>query len=262
MTDQKPQGEDRSEEVQTRREPRDAAFWAQRVERLEVSDVPEGASNVNVQGRREVGALQGFGQLWQKTYQVRLTGVEVTPQEVVKAWKERFPELQPPNSRFYPSMAGVAPGEVLFISASIGGMPVYTGVRVIYADDESFTVMTPEGHPESGWNTFSAHTDEDGVTVAQVQSLARASDPVYELGFRLFGSTKQEKIWTHVLSSLVARSGVREQVSLQRTLVDPKLQWSRVGNFWHNAGGVRSVIYMIAAPVLRGVRGLMRRGRK
>ena len=64
-----------------------------------------------------------------------------------------------------------------------------------------------------------------------------------------------------MLSSLAARFGVREQVSLQRALVDPKLQWSRVGNFWHNAG-VRSVIYMIAAPVLRGVRGLMRRGRK
>ena len=38
------------------KQPRDAAFWAQRIERLEVSDVPEGAANVNVQGRREVGA--------------------------------------------------------------------------------------------------------------------------------------------------------------------------------------------------------------
>jgi hypothetical protein len=39
------------------KEPRDAAFWARRIVRLEVSDVPEGAANVNVQGRREVGAL-------------------------------------------------------------------------------------------------------------------------------------------------------------------------------------------------------------
>jgi hypothetical protein len=38
------------------------------VEKLEVSDVAEGAANVNVQGRREVSALQGFGKLWQKTY--------------------------------------------------------------------------------------------------------------------------------------------------------------------------------------------------
>ncbi len=51
-----------------KKQPRDAAFWVRWVERLEVSDVPEGAANVNVQGRREVGALQGFGRLWQKTY--------------------------------------------------------------------------------------------------------------------------------------------------------------------------------------------------
>ncbi len=127
----------------------------------------------------------------------------MTPEEAVQVWKERFPEFQPPNSRFYPSMAGVAPGEVLFISASVGGMPVHTGVRVIYADDESFTVMTPEGHPESGWNTFSAHADDDGTTVAQIQSLARANDPVYEIGFRIMGATEQERIWTHVLKSLV-----------------------------------------------------------
>src|SRR5918997_4977252 len=207
---------------------RDAAFWAQRVERLEVSDVPAGAANVNVQGRREVGALQGFGKLWQKTYRVRLTGAEVTPEEAVKVWKERFPEFQPPNSRFYPSMPGVAPGEVLFISASVGGIPVYTGVRVIYADEESFTVMTPEGHPESGWNTFSAYRDEDGITVAQIQSLARADDPIYEMAFRIVGSTAQERIWTHVLKSLGAHFGVNEPVTLEKVCVDPKLQWSLV----------------------------------
>ena len=177
-------------------QPRDAAYWAQKVEKLEVSKVPTGAANVNVQGRREVGPLQGFGKLWQKTYRVRLAGVQVIPVEVVRVWKEHFPEFQPPNSRFYPSMAGVAPGEVLFISASVGGMPVYTGVRVIYADEESFTVMTPEGHPESGWNTFSTYQDVDGTTVAQIQSLARADDPIYEIAFRIVGSTAQERIWT------------------------------------------------------------------
>jgi hypothetical protein len=244
-------------EEQEEAQPRDAAFWAKWVERLEVSDVPEGAANVNVQGRREVGALQGFGKLWQKTYRVRLTGAEVTPEEAVKHWKERFPEFQPPNSRFYPSMAGVAPGEVLFISASVGGVPVYTGVRVIYADEESFTVMTPEGHPESGWNTFSAYQDEDGTTVAQIQSLARANDPIYEIGFRIVGSTTQERIWTHVLKSLAAHFGVNEPVSLEKVCVDPKLQWSYVKNVWQNAGA-RSMLYTIAGTG-RWVRSLMRR---
>jgi hypothetical protein len=239
------------------RQPRDAAFWAKRIERLEVSDVPEGAANVNVQGRREVGALQGFGKLWQKTYRVRLTGVDVAPEEAVRVWKEHFPEFQPPNSRFYPSMAGVAPGEVLFISASVGGMPVYTGVRVIYADDESFTVMTPEGHPESGWNTFSAYYDDDGTTVAQIQSLARANDPIYEVGFRIVGSTTQERIWTHVLKSLAAHFGLNEPVTLEKVCVDPKLQWSYVKNVWQNAGA-RSMLYTMVG-LGRRMRNLMRR---
>jgi hypothetical protein len=216
--------------------------------------VPKGAAGVNVEGRREVGALQGFGRLWQKTYQVRLVSMEATPEEVVKVWKEHFPKFQPPQSQFYPSLTGVAPGEVLFISASVGGMPVYTGVRVIYADDESFTVMTPEGHPESGWNTFSAYQDEDGTTVAQIQSLARADDPIYEMAFRIVGSTAQERIWTHVLKSLAAHFGVNEPVTLEKVCVDPKLQWSYVKNVWQNAG-VRSMLYTMAGP-MRWVRGL------
>ena len=231
-----------------KKQPRDAAFWVRWVERLEVSDVPEGAANVNVQGRREVGALQGFGRLWQKTYRVRLEGANVTPAQVVRAWKEHFPEFQPPTSRFYPSLAGVAPGEVLFIRASVGGMPVYTGVRLLYADDESFTVMTPEGHPESGWNTFSAYQDEDRTAAAQIQSLARANEPIYELGFRIVGSTTQERIWTHVLKSLAAHFGVNEPVTLEKVCVDQKLQWSYVRNVWQNAGA-RSMHYTMAGPI-------------
>jgi len=241
------------------KQPRDAAYWAKWVEKLEVSDVPEGATNLNVQGRREVGALQGFGRLWQKTYRMRLTGPEVTPEEVVRAWKEHFPGLQPPNSRFYPSMVGIAPGEVLFISASVGGLPVYTGVRVIYADDESFTVMTPEGHPESGWDTFSAYRDDDGTTVARIQSLARANDPIYEIGFRIVGSTAQERIWRHVLKSLAAHFGVNEPVTLEKVCVDPKLQWSQAKNLWQNAGA-RSMLYTMVGLGRRiRLRNLMRR---
>lgn len=245
-----------AEEPTAQKQPRDAPFWAQHVEKLKVSEVPAEAINLNVEGRRTAGALQGFGQLWQKTYRIEL-GTGVTPEEVVKVWKEKFSEFQPPQNRFYPSMAGVKPGEMLLINASMKGMPVYTGVIVLYADEECFTVMTPEGHPESGWNTFSAYQDDQGRTMAQIQSLARANDPVYEIGFRLAGSTEQEKIWTHVLKSLATHFGVDGSVSLEKVCVDPKLQWSQVGNVWTNAG-VRSMIYTITAPG-RWIFGLLRR---
>src|SRR5919199_479566 len=95
------------------RNPRDAGSWAVGRNILRVSDVPEGAVNLNVEGRRVIGALQGFGQLWQKTYTLRLTGAEVTPEEVVALWKREFPGFHPPESRFYPSLEGVAPGEIM-----------------------------------------------------------------------------------------------------------------------------------------------------
>ena len=44
--------------------PRDAASWAQPVSRLRVPELPSEAINLNVEGRKVVGPLQGFGQMW------------------------------------------------------------------------------------------------------------------------------------------------------------------------------------------------------
>jgi hypothetical protein len=234
-------------------QPRDAAYWAQRVAALKVGEVPAGARNLNVEGRQVVGPLQGFGALWQKTYRIRFPASVATPAEVVAAWKTNFSAFQPPENHFFTSQAGVLPGEVVLINASMMGSPIDTGTMVLYADDESFTLMTPQGHPESGWITFSAFED-DGSTVAQIQSMARANDPIYELGFRLFASGTQEKIWSHVLRSLAAHFGVTCDVDLTKTCVDRKVQWRQAGNVWHNAAA-RSTMYML----LRPLRSLQRR---
>ena len=223
----------------TKSEKSNEEAWAKPVSKLSVGEAPEEAMNLNVDGREVVGPLQGFGQLWQKTYKVRLTESDVAPEDVVKVWKERLPEYMPDNSRFYPSLTGVAPGEVVLINATLpgipGGLPVSTGVMILYADDESFTVMTPEGHPESGFNTFSAY-EEDGATVAQIQSLARANDPVFEIGFRFMGgSSQQEQIWRHVLTQLADNFGVNGQIEMQKVCVDSRMQWSQAKNVWHNA---------------------------
>ena len=164
---------------------------------------------------------------------------------MVKVWKAGLPDLMPPESRFYPSLSGVKPGEVVLINVTIpglpGGLPISTGVLVLYADDEAFTVMTPQGHPLAGWNFFSAF-DDDGTTVAQVQAKFRASDPIYEFGFRFMGGGKAEDgIWVHVLTSLAARFGVGGEVSIRQECLDPKLQWAYARNIWHNAG-IRTVL--------------------
>ena len=227
--------------------PRDAAHWAQPVSKLKVSDMPAEATNLNVEGRQVVGPLQGFGQMWQKTYWVRLSAAEVTPKEVIKSWKENFASFWPEGNRFYAPITGIAPGEVAVLNISPGGMPLSTGVMVIYADDESFTFMTPEGHIFSGWITFSAY-ESQGATVAQAQVLIRPNDPLYEISFRLGGSKAEDRFWQHTLNSLATHFGVEGQVQVTTTCVDPKLQWSQAKNIWHNAA-IRSALYLTIAPL-------------
>ena len=67
--------------------------WAAPVSKLKVTADTEGAINLNVDGRQVTKPLQGFGQLWQKTYQVRLQNAQVSPQKVIQIWKYHFPEF-------------------------------------------------------------------------------------------------------------------------------------------------------------------------
>ncbi len=228
---------------------RDDSFWAKPVGKLSVAGVPLGAVNLNVAGRRPVGPIQGFGQMWQKTFSVRLVDAGVSPSEAIHAWKEHFSLFWPRGSSFYAPLAGIAPGEVglLTLSPLPGPVRLSSGVLVIYADDVSFTFMTPEGHVLAAWITFSAF-EEDGVTVVQAQALERANDPVYELGAALGGHRMNKVFWEQTLRNLAAHFGVDEPVQTQVVCVDPRRQWSRAGNIWHNAG-IRSGLYAAGAPL-------------
>ncbi|HEY7985196.1 MAG TPA: hypothetical protein VID73_13550 [Ktedonobacterales bacterium] len=225
---------------------RDAGFWAADAGRLKVGDMPAGAININVEGRRVVGPLQGFGPMWQKTYSMRLEGAQVTPAAVIQNWKANFPTFWPKGNRFYPSITGIAPGEVALLRLSVGGMPLSTGVMVLYADDESFTLMTPEGHAFAGWITFSAF-EQDGATVVQAQVLMRANDPIYELGLRFGGHRAENTFWQHTVSAVAATYGVRGRVNIQVTCIDRRIQWRHARNLRHNAG-VLTAMYTAGAP--------------
>jgi hypothetical protein len=228
---------------------RDAANWAKRVTRLEVSEVPEGAVSLNVEGRRLTGPIQGFGKMWQKTYQVPLRSADIDPEELITAWKQRFPEYWPRGNRFYGPLTGIAPGEVALLNVSVGGpMRLSTGVMVLYADEESFTLMTPQGHVFAGWITFSAARRDD-VTVAQIQVLMRASDPLYELGMPIIGHRNEDRFWQRTLIALASSHGESSpEVDTSVVCVDPKRQWSKAGNLWQN-GAIRTTIYTLLTPI-------------
>lgn len=214
--------------------PRDATYWAARATNLHVSAAPNNQVN-NVNGRRAVSPLQGFGKMWQKTYRIRLAGANASPIEVISVWKERFPTFWPRGNRFYVPLTGIKPGEVALLTVRAGGMPLSTGVLVLYADDESFTLMTPEGHMFAGWITFSAFTQDD-CTVAQAQVLMRANDPIYELGLTLGGHRQEDKFWRNTLLAVAKYFNVTgQQPDVEVICVDPRLRWAYAGNIVHNA---------------------------
>jgi hypothetical protein len=231
---------------------RDAANWARPVDRLSAAGVA-GAKDDAVTGKRVSGPLQGFGQLWQKTFTVRLEGVDIAPQAVIATWKEHFPEFWPKGQRFYAPLSGIAPGEVALLEiAPVPGAPVKlsTGVLVLYADDESFTFMTPEGHTLSAWITFSARR-EGGVTIAQAQALERPADPFDELAYLLGGNRQNNKFWQATLSNLATHFGAADPaVDTQVTCIDRNRQWRYWRNL-RNSASIRSARRTLTAPIRR-----------
>jgi len=241
--------------------PRDVASWAKKVDRLQV-DPRHGVRGTNVAGRRLTGPVQGFGKMWQKTYRMD-AGPDITPEQAIATWREHFPEFWPKGNRFAGALTGINPGDVALLDLAIGGgVKLSTGVFVLYADAESFTLMTPQGHMFAGWITFSAEREREAdtttmKTTVQAQVLMRANDPLYEIAMALGGHRKEDKFWAATLTALGQRLGIKDpKVETRSTCVDSKRQWRHSRNVWHNSM-VRSVLQTIAAPVT-GLGRLMR----
>jgi hypothetical protein len=219
--------------------------WAKPVGKLTVPTLPKEAINLNVQGRRPSSPVRGMGQLWQRTYQIRLEGAAVTPTELIAAWRQEFASFWPPGSHYYGSDGPVDAGDVAVLNlAGPAGMVIATGIFVIYAGPESFCFLSVEGHMFGGMITFSAH-NENGTTVAQVQALLRSSDPLYDLILRLGITTKAEdQFWIGTLENLAARFGAEgQEVIVHPLLLDPGMQWSEAKNLWHNSA-IRTTLYL------------------
>lgn len=246
-----PDTPERSNEPGPDRSRSDRESWAKHVSTLTTSGVPDGGIDRNVAGRRVMSPIQGFGKMWQKTYRVHLRGATCTPAEVIDTWKKNFQSFWPKGNVFYGPLTGIAPGEVAVLNLTMPGrLKLSTGVLVLFADEESFTLMTPQGHMFAGWITFSAYEDEGGP-VAQAQVLMRANDPLYEVGLTLGGHRKEDRFWEHTLKSLAAHFDVPDaEFDMSLACVDKKRQWSKAKNVWHNAA-IRSSLYALTPRFAR-----------
>ena len=228
------------------------AGWSPKLDRLRVTERPEGVFTKNMDGRRIIGQLHGFGQMWEKTYWLNMKKAGIKKEDVILAMQQHFVEFQPSENSFYLTSKGIAPGEMIFIDPRTPGGIVSTGVMVLYMDDNNLTFITPQGHPEAGWITFSVDEREDSVYV-QIQGLVRASDPFFDLAFNIAGSKFQETIWKHVLSLLAKYLDVEDNVQMKKYSPSTDLQWSKSRNMLYNSQ-LRSLPLNITSLFKRGHR--------
>jgi len=227
--------------------PRDVGNWATKVDRLSAPD-GKAAVGYNVTGKKVTGPQQGFGRLWQRTYSADLGSV-VGAQALVSDWKVNFGDYWPPGSVFHNTLTGIEPGDVAPIEVGIAshGPKLATGILVLYADDDSFTFMTPEGHMFAGMITFSAE-ERDGRTNVEIRILIRPNDPLWEMAWPV-AKRKEDVFWMGTLHNLAAHYGVPDvEVTEETVCIDRKRLWSNWRNIWHNSG-IRSGLHILTAPL-------------
>ncbi len=232
------------------------SVWADPVSILNVHGLPANAISLNVEGRRPTGPLAGFGQLWQKRYQITLPQTSMTPRQIVQTWKKEFPKYWPKGNYYFGPTDEITPGQVSILHlAGLGGLNypgklpfIATGVLVIYADEDSFAFLSVEGHTLAGMITFTAYKDLEEATVIQMRVLGRASDPLYELIFRLgLGHAMEDAFWLKSLKNMATCFGASGKPESPIEYLDRRVQWSKTKNIWKNAAA-GSMLYMLMSP--------------
>jgi Domain of unknown function (DUF1990) len=215
--------------------------WAAKVDRLHV-DGPRQDKAFNVEGHRVAGPQQGFGRLYDRTFTIMLGDV-VTPEALVADWRAHFGDFWPKSATFYGNITSIEAGDVAPLTAS----GITTGVLVIYADDTSFSYITPEGHMFAGMITFSARHEKLG-TVAEIRMLVRPADALWVLVWPL-GRGIEGKFWKKTLTNLAAAQGVAGVAAVEVTVcVDKRTLWKNWRNVFRN-GGLKTVTHSLTRPL-------------
>lgn len=239
---------------------RQEGTWAKPVSELHVAhELPPDAINRNLEGHRPAAMTGGFGKMWQKIYRISLEGADVTPEEVIKVWRNNFHAFWPDGNRFFAPEGEIAPGDVALFNVSMpAGVKLTSGILVIYADDTSFSFMTPEGHMFNGMITFSA-SEHAGVVFAQADGIIRAHDPIAEIGMMLGGHRVEDKGWKETLEKVARYFGLEDaEATARRILVDRRRQWRNFGNIRQSAG-LKAVSYWLGTPIRNSVGKLRRK---
>ncbi len=218
----------------------DEGNWAANVDRLHVAGSRQDKA-FNLEGRRVAGPQQGFGPLYDRTFTIEIGDI-VTPEKLVSDWRAHFGDFWPKSATFYGNITSIQAGDVAPLTAS----GITTGVLVIYADETSFSYMTPEGHMFAGMITFSARLEKSG-TVAEIRMLVRPADAFWVMVWPI-GRSMEGRFWKGTLANLAASVGATGRTATESTkCVDQRILWKNWRNVFHN-GAAATMLHGIGTP--------------
>lgn len=167
------------------------------------------------------------GRLLQRDYWAVIKGSRARPREVMELVAARFSEFAPSELAAFRRTAGEGPlavGDVLEVHIRATG--TYR-VRVTHCDENSFTLTTLPGHPESGRITFGAYPNELGDVIFHIRSRARSGSVGHYLGFVAVGEAMQTETWAEFVNrvALTVGDGVLAFVHAERRAL-PMRGWA------------------------------------
>lgn len=150
---------------------------------------------------------EGIGTLKRKRYWADIVGGRYDADELFALFRTSFDDVTPVfvDAAAEPrtTSAVMAEGDTLTLALPMRGN---VQVRVGELESRKVTLLTLEGHPLAGAVRFLAETRGAAVRF-QVEVYDRAANVIDLIAMRTLGDRLQSHTWTHVVDSMITRSG-------------------------------------------------------
>jgi hypothetical protein len=175
-------------------------------DRADLPDPVEGAVTDRLQP-----LAAGVGPMLHRSYAVRITGSDMTPQALIDLVAARFNQASPEMAVFRKTL-GVQDDKLRRDEEFVVRMPgPWDGpVRVVRREPDSFRLATLNGHLEAGEIEFRTARDGDALSF-EIESWARAGDKLSALLYNNLRLAKeiQLNMWSHVCIRAAGLAGGR-----------------------------------------------------
>lgn len=157
----------------------------------------------------------GVGELTHRRYMIDVPRAEYSRQSLNQAIQQRVHELAPAKLADFEKTAGNGAFMSVGDEYDVTMLGPWNGrVRVAEVTDDSFTLITLEGHPEAGHITFSVQErslQPETFTIV-IESWARARDNTVHVAYNTLavGRQVQAEVWVTFLQRVAALTGCEE----------------------------------------------------